>query len=150
MNKFSKVLLIVVGVIAGIIVLLIILNNWADSTTEKISRDMEIGVQKIMIEEEAEIVYTIKNISQETQQVHSIDINSDAFKYAEFIGVNIKQINEYDSFWWRTFEFKKDVAPDETLEIKFDFKPKSADAHLINTDICINTLGTCIGRSFSF
>ncbi len=149
MNKITKVILISCTVIVGVFILLVVLSMYSSNRSEKLSKKIDIKVTRLDKEDLlSDVVYTITNTSEKVQKLDSIDIDLEAFKQAELVTIDTERTDEYSSFGIRTFEFRRDIAPSETLEIKFIFKRKDSTTNFIPTDICINTLANCIGRSF--
>lgn len=150
MNTHKKIIIWIIGVGAFILAMLIILSIYINGHDDKIAQNMGITVTQ---QDDAtgltQVTYSIKNRSTKSHILDSIDIDLDAFTYGELIGVDTEHPDEYTLYGMRTFEFKKEIAPDETKTIIFTFKKKSSDAHLIETDICVNSAATCVGRSFN-
>lgn len=149
MNKVLKVILIVLGVIIGLAVIFISWGSYANYKIQQFSKNVDISVTKNQKDDTTEIVYLINNNSNKTQTLDSIDIGSQAFAAAEFIGVNLKQDDEYGVWGMHVFEFHEKIEPSQSLEVIFNFKPKDDQADFVETDICFTRSTSCIGRSFS-
>jgi len=144
-----KVLKIVLGIIGGLLVLFILLGVVINKGSSKIVENVDIAVERIDAENVSQIIYTLKNTSDTIQELDSIDIDLSVFDHAELVNVNMQRTTEYTAFGMRTYEFKRDIAPDETIEVIFDFTRKTSEGHFIETDICINAPSICTGRSFN-
>ena len=149
MKQALKIIGIIVGSIVGVFVLLaFVLPALFGGTPENISVSIQ-QPELIHSNESFDITYTITNTSDRAKELDSIDIEKDFLEEIVLVDISEPTTDRYSAFGMRSYEFLKDIALGESLDVSFTFKGQEG-IYFSVTDICIDGPGGCLSRDLSF
>ena len=146
MNIFKKIILTLGLIIAGIIILIIFTGAM------KKPRGIEVVVTVSPVDASAlatEVIYSIKNTSDKTHEITSIDIDKAVLEQFALKSTSLPYVEEYtfNTIYERTYGFMHNIAPGESIDITFTYIGTRNNNLYTRTYVCIDGPGRCIERS---
>jgi hypothetical protein len=120
---------------------------WSIKEPEDVVVDIDIPVL-VAKGEPFVIEVQIKNTAAQGQTLDSIDVSMDYLEGIVIEQVDPSFVESYifssDGTDWRSYTFRQDIAPDDTLVIRFESVGVSTGDYSGDIDICINLGSRCL------
>jgi len=147
-NNFRTIGIIVGVIVLAIIALLVFFSFTPDSPDEGIAFTIE-APQEVGTGESFVASFIITNDSDSERKMYSLDFDQAFFDIAQTVSVPDQVNQEYESFGWKVFEFKKDIPAGESESFDFVLRIDESGSHLVEVDACIDSNSRCIYSDFS-
>gem|GEM_PF-5372781 len=148
MKKILGILGIVVGVIVlAIIAFFVFFSATPDAPEEGITFSIDAPAE-VAVGEAFDVSFIVANDSNRERKMYSLDFDEEFFKVIDAVSVPDSVNQEYESFGWKVFEFKKDIPSGESESFDFTLRINESGDHIVDVDACIDSNSRCIYSDF--